>query len=336
LKVLFMVALSMTYMGVILPVVIGEALLGGGVLFYFLLRFRASFSFAMARRLVRYSYPLVLSGLAMFVLHQADRYFLIRYHGLDAVGLYGLSYKLGYMVNALVFDSFALIWFPFVFSIGNDQRVAFTIRKVASYFAFGVCLVSLFVGLFSYELVTIMAAETFREAHVAIPIVVLAYVFWGVYQVLSTALYYRERTWVVSILVVLAACLNVLLNLQFVPEYGYIATAWTTVAAFAFLMIATWICSERALSVQFELVRITAPIALALALYSLAYFVIPDGSLPWSVGCKLALTLAFPLLLFVGGYFTREERDRGLGFLGRHAGRILKLKHARKPDDDMS
>ena len=336
LKVLFMVALSMTYMGVILPVVIGEALLGGSVLLYILWRFRGAFSFAMARRLVRYSYPLILSGLAMFVLHQADRYFLIRYHGLDSVGLYGLSYKLGYMVNALVFDSFALIWFPFVFAIGNDERVVFMIRKVASYFTFGVCLVSLFVALFSYEIVAVMAAENFREAHVAVPIVVLAYVFWGIYQVLSTALYYRERTWIVSILVVLAAALNVILNLLFVPEHGYIATAWTTVVAFALLFVATWICSERVLSVRFEFARITIPVALALALYSLGYFVIPDGSLLWNLGCKVALVIAFPLLLLVGGYFTREERTRGMGFLKRHTGRILSLNHPMRSDSNTS
>ena len=178
LKVYLMVALQMTYMGVILPVLIGEGLLGGGTLVFLLWRFRAAFSMEIAKRLIRYSYPLVASGLCMFVLHQADRFFLRFFHGLDAVGVYGLSYKLGYMVNALVFDSFALIWFPFIFGIKEEERVKFMMRKVLSYFTFGVSFISLGVALFSREVVYVMASEEFFEAHRAIPLIVLGYVFF--------------------------------------------------------------------------------------------------------------------------------------------------------------
>lgn len=325
LKVFFLVSLSMTYMGVILPVLVGEALLGGGTLVFLLWRYRAAWSNEMARRLVRYSGPLVLSGLCMFVLHQADRFFLKEYDGLDAVGLYGLAYKLGYMVNALIFESFALIWYPFVFGLGDDERVRFTLRKVLSYFTFGVVLASLGLALFSFEVVHVMAAPEFREAYRAIPPVVLGYVFWAVYQILSTALYLKERTGLVSALMLISALLNVALNALWVPEHGIAGAAWATVATFGFLALATWIVAERVFPVRYELVRVLLPVGLGLALYGLAAFVVPDGSLAWNLGAKAVLCAAFPAVLLAGGYFTAEERTRALGAVRRRL---------RRPSDD--
>ncbi len=317
LKVLFLVGFSMTYMGVILPVVIGEAIVGGGTLAFILWKCRGAFSVPTAKRLIRYSYPLMLSGLCGFVLHQADRFFVVHYHGLDAVGVYGLSYKLGYMVNALVLDSFALIWFPFVFAIADEARAAFMIRKVASYFAFVVTFISLGLALFSYELVTVMAAPEFREAFVAIPLIVLGYLFWSAYQIVSTTLYLKERTGLIALLVLAAAMVNVSLDWLLVPSFSYIGASWATVATFAFLTLATWVVSERVFPIRYELGRIVTPVVFAVLLYLAGYFWIPDGSIAWTIGWKLLLCGAFPVVLYLGGYFTREERERGFGFLRR-------------------
>lgn len=323
LKVFFLIALSMTYMGVILPVVIGEGILGLGALGFILWRERGAFSVPMAKRLIRYSWPLVISGLAMFILHQADRFVVNLYHGLGEVGLYGLAYKLGMMVNALLFDSFALIWFPFVFGIGDDERVKFTMRKVGSYFAFGTAFVSLGVALMSYEIVYFLADEKFRDASVTIPVIVLGYVLWSAYQITSTALYLKERTGLISIVTVLAALLNVGLNFAWVPEHGTIGAAWATVATFGALALGTWAVSERAFPVRYELVRVASPLLLAGALYWAGYSLIPDGSLAWTISCKTALWFSMPVILYVFGYFTAEERSRGFAFLKRRLGRIL-------------
>ena len=230
--------------------------------------------------------------------------------------MYGLSYKLGYMVNALVFDSFALIWFPFIFGIKEEERVKFMMRKVLSYFTFGVSFISLGVALFSREVVYVMASEEFFEAHRAIPLIVLGYVFWAIYQITSTTLYLRERTGTLSMLVLIAAVANVVLNAILVPSFSYDGAAWATVGTFVVLAVSCWVVSEREMRVSYEIWRVLLPIVVGLGLYSLGY-VIPDGSIAWNLGLKAALCAAFPLILLTFGYFTKEERFRGFRWIGR-------------------
>jgi len=55
---------------------------------------------------------LILGGIPMFALHQADRWFVKFYCGMDGVGLYSVAYKLGTIANALFLESFGLVWFP--------------------------------------------------------------------------------------------------------------------------------------------------------------------------------------------------------------------------------
>jgi len=130
LKIWFLVGLGLAYMGVLYSVLGGELVVAAGMLVWMVRRLGLGFSWPMAKRLLRYSYPLVLSGLLMFVLHSADRYFVKGMSGLAAVGIYGTGYKLGTIANAMFLDAFGLIWFPYVFAVKDPETVRTLCRKV--------------------------------------------------------------------------------------------------------------------------------------------------------------------------------------------------------------
>jgi hypothetical protein len=72
---------------------------------------------AAAKRLLRYSYPLILGGLPMFALHtRPTATSCSPPTGEDGVGAYAIAYKLGTIANALFLESFGLVWFPFIFA----------------------------------------------------------------------------------------------------------------------------------------------------------------------------------------------------------------------------
>lgn len=315
-KVWFLVGLGLAYMGVLYSVLVGElvvALAVGGVL---VVRSGLVFSREAARRLVRYSAPLLLSGLCMFVLHQGDRFFVLRLEGEAEVGLYGLCYKLGAIGNTVVFDAFGLIWFPFVFGVRDAAQRERLVSIVMIAFNVVMCAVSLALALFSAEITRLMAAPAFYEAHRAIPIVVAGYVFWTVFQLASTELYVRERTGVVSLLVAGAAVLNIALNAVLVPALGYAGAAWATLATFAALALGTWICVARITGARYDALRVLVPIGLAVALYG-AGRALPDGFGALALAGKLALVLALPGFLWTSGFLNPEEKDKIKAALGR-------------------
>lgn len=308
-KVYFMGVLGMTYMGMLYSVLVGEALLAIGTILFIAIRIGLRFSMPVARRLMRFSYPLILSGLCMFGLHQADAFVIEYFDGTDDVGLYGLAYRFGSIANLVLLEAFGLIWFPYVFSLKNTDNLQLICRKVLTYFSFLMCFASLGVALFREEIVHFMCAPEFWGIEPAIPIILLGYVFWAVYQVTSTNFYLRERTGFVSVLMAAAALLNVAANVVLVPSLGYMGAAWGTLLTFATLALVCWILAERVFPVGFEVGRVVSPIVLGCALYGVSLFV-PSSSLPVAMGVKVGLLLVFPLALVLGDFLAPEERSR--------------------------
>ncbi|MCY2959435.1 MAG: polysaccharide biosynthesis C-terminal domain-containing protein [Planctomycetota bacterium] len=297
-------------LGALLSVLGGEAVVAVALTVVVAVKLGLRFSPAIAKRLALYSLPLIGSGLFMFVLHQADRWFVQRLHGEAAVGVYGVGYKLGAMGNAVVLEAFGLIWFPFVFAIASEDEARLVCRKVATYASAGFAFLTLGLALFADEIVRLMASAEYADAARTLPVIAFGYLFWALFQVLHTTFYLRKRTGHVAWLVGGAALLNLALNAILVPAHGGLGAAWATLASFAALAIATWITAERLWPVGFEAGRIAAPIGLAGALAWGATRVPADGPLFWTVGAKIVLLLAFPVVLVCGGFLDRAEKAK--------------------------
>jgi O-antigen/teichoic acid export membrane protein len=316
LKVWFLVGLGLAHMGVLWSVFAGEAIVALGVLAVLLAKTRFAISLALARKLWRYSGPLLFSGLCGFVLHQGDRFFVLEARGESDVGLYALCYKLGSIGNALVFEAFALVWFPFVFAFTDQEGLRRLLRTVLVYVSLVMCAVTLVLALFSAEIVRAMADESFFESHRVMPLVAAGYYFWVLYQVAGTVLYLKERTWLVSALVAGAAALNLALNALLVPRLGYAGAAWATLGTFAALAAGAWIAGERVWRVEHELARVAAPVVVGLGLYAAVVWIAPPDGLPALLVKSLAV-LALPGILALTGYLKAEEKARLWGFARR-------------------
>lgn len=309
LKVVLLLA-GLGSLGALLSVLGGEAVVAVALTTVVAVKLGLRFSPSVARRLVVYSLPLVGSGLFMFVLHQADRWFVQRLHGDAAVGVYGVGYKLGAMGNAVVLEAFGLIWFPFVFAIANEEETRLVCRKVTTYASAGFAFLTLGLALFADEIVRLMASSEYAGAARVLPVIAFGYLFWALFQVVHTTFYLRKRTGHVAGLVAGAALLNLALNAVLVPAHGGLGAAWATLGSFAALAGAAWILAERLWPVGFETRRIAAPIALAAAL-AWAGTLLPaelDGA--WTAAWKVLLLAALPIALSCGGFLDSAEKGK--------------------------
>lgn len=305
----WLLLLGLTYMGAFYSVLACEVLAALVVVVVLVRKCGLRFSRPMALRLFVYSSPLFISGLCMFVLHQADRFFVQHMCGASEVGLYGLAYKLGTIGNAILLEGFGLIWFPFAFSLKSDEEVRSVTRKVLTYFHLAMCALTLSLAVFAREIVHAMAAREFHSAWPALSLVALGYLFWGLYQIVSTVFYRLERTWTVGVIACGAAVLNLVLNAVLVPRLGFMGAAWATLGTFAALALVTWIAAERVLPIGYEWRRIVWPSVLALGLFGLAA-VIPDWPLWATITAKLALIGLLPVILLVTGFLAPEEKRK--------------------------
>jgi O-antigen/teichoic acid export membrane protein len=310
LKVIFLVLMGLTYMGVLYSVLVGELLFGAVLTGVLLVRLGIRFDPATALRLLQFAYPLALGGLCMVLVHQGDRYFIRIFDGLDAVGLYGLGYKIGSAVNALLYGGFATIWFPFVFGVRNDDALRLIFRKVLTYFIVISGFATLLLTAFSRELLWLLAPPSFMAAGEVLPLVAFGYMFWSIYQILHTTFFLKHKTILVFYAGLFAAVLNTLLNLVLVPVYGFVGAGWSTLCTYAALALYAYRYGQRLHRIDYELGRVAAATGLAVCLFLAARLTerLDPAYVAYTVSLKAMLCLAYPLILLSCGFLARDER----------------------------
>lgn len=178
-----------------------------------------------------FNIPLIPHYLSMILLNQSDKIMITQMVGESANGLYSIAYSAASLL--LIFNSgITQAFTPWVYETCKKGKVS-EIRKYSRqlYMIFAGIIV-LFV-LFAPEAILILAGEKYREAVYAIPPIAAGMYFVFMYGMLSTLEFYHEHTMPVMVCSMVAAGANIALNYIFIPRYGYIASAYTTLICYA-------------------------------------------------------------------------------------------------------
>jgi O-antigen/teichoic acid export membrane protein len=268
---------------------------------------RPVFRLSVLAPALAFSLPLVPHALAGWALEMSDRAILTRLLPLRDVGVYSLGYQLGAAMGLLT-TAFNAAWVPFLFGTLKQEgdKAHPKLARLVTYFAMVLCFIGLGWSLLVEHAIRLIAAPEFREAHRITPWVVGGYVFGGLYFIPTNLLFWRQQTRVIPLVTLAAGAANIGLNLWLVPRYGAIAAAWSTLTAYAVLLILTWRSAERVHPFPYEYRRIGLIAGLALALFLTGQF-LPFPSPELEFGGRVLLWLAFPFGLIALGTLDRAE-----------------------------
>lgn len=191
-----------------------------------------------------YSLPVIPHGISQILLGQFDRIMIQRIVSSYASGLYSFAYSLN-GISATVTNAMQTVFTPWFYKQMNENtEEAFEkIRKTSSQYMFALLGYSSLVMLFSPELLGILGPEEYSEAkYVCIPILMGCF-FSSLYSIPTQVEYYHKKTGYIAISTMLVAVLNMILNMMFIPKYGYIASAYTTVVSFMAYFVAHYFLS---------------------------------------------------------------------------------------------
>jgi O-antigen/teichoic acid export membrane protein len=160
-------------------------------------------------------------------------------------------------------------------------------------------------AIFGRELLFLMATPKFHAAHSVIPIVVLAYVIQGVFALTSIGIGISKKTRYFPMITVAAAALNVGLNLFWIPRFGILGAAWSTVAGYALMAGLGFWLGNRHYPIPFEGRRL-AKIVLAAGI-SFALSMLAPWNLWAAVPLKAVACAIFPVALWAFGFFREDE-----------------------------
>ncbi|MFY9975987.1 MAG: oligosaccharide flippase family protein [Chromatiaceae bacterium] len=222
-------------------------------------------------RMIRYSLPMVIIGLAGIVNEMLDRAalkYLLPYDNetnMAQLGIYSACYKLSILMTLFI-QAFRYAGEPFFFSHAKESNARNTYALVLTWFVvfcvFIFLLVTLFLDIFQY-----FVGSAYREGLHVVPVLLLANLLLGVYVNLSIWYKLTDRTLMGAYVSVAGAVITVILLVTLVPRFGFAGAAWAHLACYGFMVTASYLLGRRFYPVPYDLWRVAGYVALGLAIY---------------------------------------------------------------------
>ena len=193
-----------------------------------------NFNFNQIKTGLNYTFPLVISVVTFMLLNYSDRFILERYISLSSLGLYNLAYTIAFSLSIVTMSGYKAIE-PEIFKRYNKSGFENFIYKSKSIYFFALYFFALCISIFSKELITILAPETYIDAYKYIPILMISVLMTGQNVIYGGILTAEKKTKIIGKGTVVGTIVNIFLNLLFIPKFGVIGAAITS--AFSFLLV---------------------------------------------------------------------------------------------------
>ena len=179
--------------------------------------------------------PTAIHLLAGNILSTSDRLMITKIHGQEQTALYSIPSNCAMIVN-LLWLSMNNAWTPWFFD-RMDENEHLLINKMTKPYTLFFGIIVFGMLLLAPDVLYIMGGKAYFEAVYVIPPVMLGYVFQFVYSLyVNIEIFYKKQKYI-ALGTCIAAVLNVVLNVIFIPLFGYVAAAYTTLAGYVALFL---------------------------------------------------------------------------------------------------
>ncbi|ASU36042.1 lipopolysaccharide biosynthesis protein [Mucilaginibacter xinganensis] len=273
-----------------------------------LAQLRPKFSRALFAEMLLYSWPVLIANFSFLINENLDKILLGKLlpvkESATQVGIYVACAKISIFLSIFV-NAFRLGAEPFFFSHANNKNASQTYARIMNYFVIAVCLI--FVALVAnIDLLKyfIKGKDTTQTALYwsglrVVPILLFGYVSLGIYMNLSVWYKLSDQTKYGLYISGVGAILTIVLNLIFIPDYGYMASAWISLTAYATMMILSYLWGQKNYPIPYNLKKNISYIIISVVFVYLSFCVFKRN-----IFAGNAL-----LLLFVTGAYIAEGKE---------------------------
>lgn len=234
----------------------------------FIIKIKFVFDKAIWQKMIIYSFPLLIAGLSGSINDTLDKVIMRRMigeeNGLATVGEYGAGYKLAVLM-ALFIQMFRFAAEPFFFEKAKHENAKETYAFVMKYFVIIMLIIYLGINLYLSGIQFIIG-KNFREAIVVVPIVSMGYLLYGIY--INHSIWYKlnDLTRFGIYITLVGAIITALINVLFIPAFGYMASAWAHVASYGTMIIMSFIFAEKRYKIEYKMIKLVPYFIMAIGM----------------------------------------------------------------------
>ena len=278
------------------------------------MRFRVDMG--LLRRMLSYSWPILILGIAGILNQAADKMiFPLVYpdkvQGISELAVYGACAKIA-MIMAMITQAFRYAYEPFVFAQSRERGQAHMYAMGMKYFLIFTLLAFLCVMAWLPALRYMVGADYWQGLRV-VPIVMAAEIMMGVYFNLSFWYKLIDKTIYGAVFSIVGCTVLLAVNFYGIPRMSYMACAWGGFAGYGTAMILSYIVGQKKNPIPYPMRSMAGYVLLAVVLYVLITLV-PDE---WPVLLRLAAGTAL-VVVYAAYTVWRDMPLAGLPVIGKY------------------
>lgn len=206
---------------------------------------------------VKYGFALIGLSITIYLLNAADKFVILHFWGDGAVGIYAANYAIASSSFTLLTLGLSKGFYPNLLSkwtSGNKVEAESVLSRALQNYLFLAVPAALGLCFVSYDMANLLFGEEYMVGYGVIGISTLGMFFFGLSEYFNKGFELKKDTFEITKNSTVAAILNLILNFIFIPFFGFIAAAYTSLASFAAYALICYIRREK--SVNFYVNRV--------------------------------------------------------------------------------
>ena len=258
----------------------------------YLLKFKWSFNTVLFKKMLSYSWPIAVAGIAYVINENLDKYLIGQLIDKSTMGIYAACYKLAIFMNLYIM-AFRLGAEPFFFNHSNHKDAKETYARILNYFIIVGSLVFVGIVVFIDILKQLFINQQYWEAIIIVPIVLLANLFLGIYH--NLAIWYKltDKTPYGMLFSIIGAIITIIMNVALIPAIGFIASAWATLFAYGTMMVLSYFIGKKHYPVPYNLKKSGSYLIASMVISYVSFSYFRDNYF-----ISIALVFTFGILIF--------------------------------------
>ncbi|MGH2574769.1 MAG: polysaccharide biosynthesis C-terminal domain-containing protein, partial [Ignavibacteria bacterium] len=238
---------------------------------YVFRRYGFGFSNKWSKNILKYGFPLIGTGIAIWVLSSTDRYFLAHYVDLSSVGIYSVGMKLAAFLG-LISGALQLAWGPFAMDIQYQDNARQVYSKVFLIF-FYVTITGVFlISMFSIDILKVFTQPDYYSAKIVVPFLCLSTILSSGYFIVVVGIHLTKKLQHTIWITLAAASVNIILNFVLTPVYGVIGAAFSIMTANFIIFLLTLIISQKHYQIPYKYKKVLTLFIPSLLIVAASYY----------------------------------------------------------------
>jgi O-antigen/teichoic acid export membrane protein len=186
--------------------------------------------------LITYGFATVFFNMSLLLLTSGDRYVINLFYSKEEVGVYSQIYGLAQVSIIAIGSIYNNIINPYQFKLFEEDIC--NENDFYNYILLYIVVMlpfTVYFSMYSRQIANLLLGEKFRSGYKMMPCIMISCFIFGLSATHETRMKFKNKIKYICINVVIASVINIILNLVFIPMWGYELAAITTLVSYVIL-----------------------------------------------------------------------------------------------------